>query len=141
MSRGVLVIIGFTSSQTANTIKTYTNFHHIPFISLSPPIIDYQPQNINDEIDDEQDFNIDFQDIESGLTQTELMTSTPIIKEEKIKKYEKDTEKSLENNYQINAQPDMVPLLISLVKYNRWKRVYYVYNHPEGKNHILLQKL
>ena len=129
MSRGVLVIIGFTSSQTANTIKTYTNFHHIPFISLSPPVIDYKPPNVDEKPDDYHDFNIDLQDIEAGSNQDEIITSTPVIKEEKTQQNDKDNE----NNYQINAQPDMVPLLISLVKYNRWKRVYYVYNHPEGK--------
>jgi hypothetical protein len=137
MSRGVLVIIGFTSSQTANTINAYTNFHKIPFISLSPPVIDYQPPKIADNVDEIKDFNIDLQDVELGLNQDELMTSTPIIKEELTQQSDKDTEKSLENSYHINAQPDMVPLLISLVKYNRWNRVYYVYNHPEGKEKIL----
>jgi hypothetical protein len=35
-------------------------------------------------------------------------------------------------NFQITIHPDMVPVLVSLIKYSRWKSIYYIYNHEEG---------
>lgn len=29
-------------------------------------------------------------------------------------------------------QPDLIPLLVSLVKNNQWKNIYYIYNHQDG---------
>jgi hypothetical protein len=43
------------------------------------------------------------------------------------------------SNFQLTIHPDMVPVLVSLIKYSRWKSIYYIYNHDEGS--ILLAAL
>ena len=47
-----------------------------------------------------------------------------------LKKYNEVNSQS--KNFQIHMHPDMVPMLISLIKYNRWQIIYYVYNHDEA---------
>ncbi len=138
MSRGVVVIIGFTSSQTSATLKTYTNFHKIPFINLKSPVINYE-ETSNDEKREEideifrftQNSNTDLQDIEEG--NSDIQSTTPkALKQSKNEVKRNEADRQLEDNFQINAQPDMVPLLISLIKYSRWEKVHYLYNNPEG---------
>ena len=36
------------------------------------------------------------------------------------------------NRFVVNLHPAITPTLISLIKYNRWKTIYYLYNHEEG---------
>ncbi len=38
MKRGVLAIFGSMNSQTANTLITFTNAYHLPFITWSYPV-------------------------------------------------------------------------------------------------------
>ncbi len=47
----------------------------------------------------------------------------------------------LSKNYDLHMHPDMVPLLISLLKYYRWSFIYYVYNNDEGKIFCLSYKI
>lgn len=132
MERGVLAVFGYTSASSAYTIKTYTNLYKLPFISLSHPIYKYRetlPNRFNnfdlrsaDEANNEigSVYNPEFED-----TDEKPPLDTGYLFEDK---------NNLSPDYQINMFPDMVPLLVSLIKYNRWKSVYYVYNHEEGKD-------
>lgn len=39
--------------------------------------------------------------------------------------------------FQLYMEPDLSPLLISIIKYNNWKRLYYIYNHEKGTLNLL----
>lgn len=53
---------------------------------------------------------------------------------EDLKKYNEMNSQS--KNFQVHMHPDMVPMLISLIKYNRWQIIYYVYNHDEALSRL-----
>lgn len=36
----------------------------------------------------------------------------------------------------LNMHPDLVPLLVSMIKYSRWKNIYYVYDNEEAFNRL-----
>lgn len=113
MSKGVLAIFGQTTLASSESIRSFSNLYKIPFISLSHPV--YTKNDIEN-----QKISADFND-------PVISDSSSISKENSTQNESKKSE-----NFQINMHPDMVPLLVSLVKYNRWKSVYYIYNHAEG---------
>ena len=51
-------------------------------------------------------------------------------------KSEEESDAPAPPNFQITIHPDMVPVLVSLIKYSRWKTIYYIYNHDEALNRL-----
>ena len=139
MSKGVLAIFGFTSSSVADTIKTYTSMHNIPFISLSHPVLKYRSHATELLQNDDSDMNDGGGSGNSQPSSSSASSSSygggggGNSESNEIGEMMVSNEPIQENvNFQLSMHPDMVPLLISLIKYNRWKRIFYVYNHDEG---------
>lgn len=109
MSKGVLVIFGQTSFSSGQTIKSYADRYNIPFININ------HPKHILDKENREQENNIKFKPVEQDNL-----------------KFDKKIHDDIKQIYQFFMHPDLVPLLISLTKYHRWKSVYYLYNNQEG---------
>ena len=118
MNKGVLAIFGFSTGSSAYTLDAYANLYKVPFISLSEPI-DKKIQNFKTENADsnheqlnqkknsrkrDKDFNEEYEEDASDFSTDDIL-----------------------NEYQINMFPDIVPLLVSLIKYNRWKVKYQSY--------------
>ena len=108
MKRGVVALLVHASSTAAYTVRTYANLYKLPFISLSHPIYKFENENKQDDNED---------DVLTDDESTEKASNS-------------------DDQYVINMHPDMVPLLVALMKYNRWKSVYYVYNHEDGTNKL-----
>lgn len=127
MSKGVLAIFGQTTLTASESIKSFTNTYKVPFISLAHPVSRIETKEKrpghSEYINPHLDHN-GFSTLGADQNQKENQYSGQT-------KSKFNSDESLDN-YQINMHPDMGPLLISLIKYNRWKFVYYIYNHDEG---------
>ena len=146
MENGVLAIFGFTGASSAHTLKTYANLYKFPFISISPPTHNHyeQAKKKNSNFDE---YEADERQEDEGLRDTENAIGKEKSNDTSDKNMNVDNKNS--NNiegsngvevedYQVNLFPDMIPLLVSLLKYNRWKSVYYFYNNHEGSLEIIL---
>jgi hypothetical protein len=127
MNKGVLATLGFSNGLSAYTLETYSNLYEVPIILLSPPNKKhnkYSPKQLTyDTVENE---NLQF------IPKKKFQR-----REEFDEEYEEEAVENVAdkftNEFQINMYPDITPLLISLLKYNRWKTVYYIYNYPEGE--------
>lgn len=111
MSKGVLAVFGQTSFSSAKTIESYADRYNLPFININ------HPKNILNQNDKETITDFDYDQFKSSES-------------ENLKSISYDKKKQA---YQMFMHPNLVPLLISLTKYHRWKNVYYLYNNQEGK--------
>ncbi len=94
MKRGVLAIFGSMNSETANTLITFTNAYHLPFLTWSYPIY---TASMNDQQES--------------------------------------------HNYQLYTHPDISAVLIATIKYYKWNKVFYLYNHDDGNLILSLLEL
>jgi hypothetical protein len=134
MSKGPLAIFGHWTSASKNSIETYTNLYNVPFLSWSPTIYKHETneenlekeafvqqasvENHDGEFSSEHNY---MNSLQANLNQIHNTNGDHLANEIA------DTP-----SFQVNFHPDLVPLLISLIKYNRWKTIYYIYNHEEG---------
>ncbi|CAF0748574.1 unnamed protein product [Brachionus calyciflorus] len=120
MSKGILAIFGQTSHSLTEAIKSYTNRYKIPFISITHP-----RHKLDDKIQNSNQFNLDLVQNENKLSSSENSDLNNSIKND---------QEIINNtqNFQIKMHPDMVPLLVSLIKYHQWKSIYYLYNNEEA---------
>ena len=141
MGKGVLAIFGFTGAESAHTLKTYANLYKFPFISLSPPTNNRYEQlrkknSVISEHENEYQLDERRREVESVIeNETENNRDTLNVNDISDQRNSNNLESSINSeveDYQINMFPDMIPLLVSLLKYNRWKSVYYFYNYQEG---------
>jgi len=128
MNKGVLAALGFTNGLSAYTLETYYNLYEVPFFSLSPPNKKYNKIITRKTASTSEYENLQFNQKKSFKRR----------EDEFYEEYEEDLNEIVSNEdpkeYQINMYPDITPLLISLLKYNRWKTVYYIYNYNEGSS-------
>ena len=129
-----MAIFGYTTALSVHTLKTYANLYKVPFISLSPPDGQYikKTEKIEDTLADENDE-------EPQQTQSQIQkrsVDSQLNYENNYENLELNSDINVDEEpieeYQLNMFPDMIPLLVSLIKYNRWKTMYYVYNYDEG---------
>lgn len=131
MEKGVLAIFAQTSSASSVSLKSFTNSYEMPFFSMSHPY--HEVEKMPDLLSTDDDSSVstvtkslpennDSEDDQDDDSTSPEPTKAPI-----------DDKQQELNNFQLNMYPDMVPLLVSLIKYNRWKTIYYVYNYDEGK--------
>jgi alpha-glucosidase (family GH31 glycosyl hydrolase) len=145
MENGVLVIFGFTGVSSAHTLKTYANLYKFPFISISPPTNNHYEQtkkknsNFNEYEADERQEDEALRDTENATEKENNYDASNknIVDNKNSNNIEGSNNVEVED-YQVNLFPDMIPLLVSLLKYNRWKSVYYFYNNHEGLLKIIL---
>lgn len=100
MKRGVLSIFGSMNSQTADTLRAFTNSYHLPFITWSNPIM---PTSLRDQL---------------------------------ITKENDEGMQEIVQNYQLYMHPDLSPVLISLIKQYKWRKVFYLYDHDDALKRI-----
>jgi hypothetical protein len=136
MSRGVLAIFGYTSASAAEAIKSYADFYQVPYISLASAV--YKTSLVNEDSDD-SDFNniMSENSYDSSNNTAFIEDDQTVIESNENLEYEMTTTQSINKNvhlknFQINMHPDIIPLLVSLIKYNRWKTIFYLYNNDEG---------
>ena len=143
MEKGVLGIFGFTGAASAHTLKTYANLYKYPFISISPPTNNRYEQ-IRKKKSVFNEFENEFQEDERQLNSRDVEnavenennydpSNSKEMAAQKNSNFFESTNNSEVEDYQVNMFPDMIPLLVSLLKYNRWKSVYYFYNYQEGE--------
>ena len=142
MGNGVLAIFGYTSASSSYTLQTYSNLYKYPFISMSSPTYKFYEQlggkknskEENEFFSDEMENQSQFKNDEDEIVSVSNDESSELSR---LTNLNNRDESGLEvEEYQINMAPDMIPILVSLLKYNRWKRVYYLYNYQEGSNHF-----
>ena len=122
MERGVLAIFGGISEASSRSLQSFVNFYNIPFFAWNSPTYK-TTETYLDENDNEYDLNGKFEQ------QMEELVASPKANQDSIE----NVEPKEENNYFINMHPEIAPVLISLIKYNRHKTIYYMYNHDFGK--------
>jgi Receptor family ligand binding region len=120
MSRGVLGVFGQVSRESFDSMKSFSNTHHLPFITWSNLI----------ESSDSPEVFYDKEAYLESLKQTEVTESG--VGEEDINKRNMNPTSDSPANFQLFLQPDLGPTLIYLIKQNRWKTVYYIYNTDIG---------
>ena len=118
MERGALAIFGEADLATSNSLRSFVNYYNVPFFTWSYPAFN--------------DFNVDYIEKKSDL---ETVVNDNYESSNKAKKLE--TNKIIKNsgdalNFLLNMHPSFTPALVSLIKYNRWQTVYYIYDHDEG---------
>lgn len=126
MSRGVLAIFGPVIPESYNTLKTFSNSFHIPYITWDSPIYeDEEPLQTENDVDDS--------------TEDEIRTKDEFVKkkidvdnDDDNSEYDELLTGSDISNFQLFLYPDISPMLIELIKQNRWKTLYYIYNHERG---------
>lgn len=129
MERGVLAIFAESNIPSSESLSSFVNFYNIPFFTWS------YPNKKNEELNDKK-FEAESTSSHDALTtdysQDYYLTSTkPKIDDQKASQQEE--EDSNEVNFLLNMHPSYTSVLISLIKYNRWQTIYYLYNHDEGK--------
>lgn len=148
MSRGVLAIFGYTSASAAEAIKSYADFYQVPYISLTSAV--YKKSLANDDSEDSDFHSIMTENSYESSNNTSLNENDQItIKSNDEIDDELDDEITTQSinknvhlkNFQINMHPDIIPLLVSLIKYNRWKTIFYLYNNDEGLLYFLILSL
>ncbi len=96
----------------------------------------------NDDDDDDKDENDQF-NTENHLSKhlemiNQAHLNKPTIVDDIITSEANNDASEVKSNFQLTIHPDMVPVLVSLIKYSRWKSIYYIYNHDEGKIFLVL---
>jgi len=112
MSRGVLAIFGETNMFTAESIKSFVNHYNIPFFTWTYPTSDLIPNDSKEEaflLDEENDYDDD-----EETQKIKMKNKTP------------------QTSYLFNMYPSLTGLLISLLKYHKWKNIYYIYDNDEA---------
>lgn len=128
MERGVLAIFAEASVQSSESLRSFVNYYNIPFFTWSYP--DTKENDFFDKkSDSENDLNnADVTTTDSVETLDYLTTARPNLQKSKQIENKQD-----EKSFLLNMHPSLTSVLISLIKYNRWQNIYYVYNHDEGK--------
>jgi hypothetical protein len=116
MERGALAIFGEADLSTSNSLRSFVNYYNVPFFTWSYPTLN--------------DFNADHIEKKSELETEANENYENRFKKLEINKARKNSDDAL--NFLLNMHPSFTPVLVSLIKYNRWQTVYYVYDHDEG---------
>lgn len=150
MSKGVLAIFSNIETSSYETLKAFTSHHEIPFITLTHPIHEYSYLFENDKSmpgPASSGFGYDSSDdpYESN-TNNRLTSSAPVSSSSLPSSWTTygaartnegtNSGVSSKESFLLNMHPDLVPLLVSMIKYNRWKNIYYVYDHEEALNRL-----
>ncbi len=139
MERGTLAIFGGISSASSKSIKSFVNFYNIPFITWNEPSYklydNYLEENDNNKYTDESsttkssvqsEYEQNLESIDNVLTKNK---DTQINSKANN---DNDSNFKMNSNFLINMHPEISPVLISFVKYNRHRIIYYLYNHESG---------
>lgn len=118
MERGVLAIFGGIPADSVEAIKSFVNFHNVPFIAWNSP-----PYQSNDDMDDIEDDEMDARVFDND----EIELTNKIVKNT-ITAAPTTPEKITQPSFYLNMYPDITSVLISIIKYDRHKTVYYLYN-------------
>jgi len=127
MERGVLAIFGGVSQQSAKTIKSFVNHYNIPFITWNNPSYKTS-ENYLDDNDNEYEANNPTKDDDSD-NQNEESEYYAEPSETTTSSVLKTAESEKKVNYLLNIHPELSSVLVSIIKYNRHKTVYYFYDH------------
>ena len=131
MERGVLAIFGGISDKSAKAVQSFVNFHQIPFITWNNP--SYRNNNLKDnEMDSDYEmdnFNEDDDNKDPIVFRKDQDFTQNVVDN-------KQADSLNETNYLINMHPDISSVLVSLIKYNRYKTIYYLYNHEAALNRL-----
>jgi hypothetical protein len=156
MSKGVLAIFAQSSPVSLNSIESFANLYKVPFITTLHPA--YKPDQVQDmyhekknhyydqeqvdESDDEdqysnqKDQNAGFENQENyNFMEKQNINSNTMTMNSNNENSFSHT-KNENQNFHLTMHPDMVPLLVSFIKYSQWKTIYYIYNHDEALNRL-----
>lgn len=151
MNHGALAVFSNIETSSYETLKSFASFHEIPFITMTHPIHEYNymssssPYDSNHEEDDRSSrggsssmdsslsnfdaFDDVFDEKRASWQQRTKTEDDSMIIDSK----DKLSSSSLpRESFLLNMHPDLVPLIVSMIKYNRWKNIYYIYDHEEG---------
>jgi hypothetical protein len=135
MSRGVLAIFGsFSSSFSINAIRSITNHYDLPFISISNvPRRGYYEQ-----------LKSDYEIRNKLLTNTtnnykDIIMNVVNKQSEIIKDNNRTNELNVTSNFthsQLYMRPNIIPVLIELIKHYKFSTIYYIYNYESGMQFV-----
>jgi len=135
MSRGVLAIFGsFSSSFSINAIRSITNHYDLPFISISNvPRRGYYEQ-----------LKSDYEIRNKLLTNTtnnykDIIMNVVNKQSEFIKDNNRTNELNVTSNFthsQLYMRPNIIPVLIELIKHYKFSTIYYIYNYESGMQFV-----
>jgi hypothetical protein len=129
MSRGVLAVFGQATKQSIHTLKSFTNTYHLPFIIWSNPV---KFDDISETLRENEENNVYENDITNFLT--EFNNESEIADGEGTNMIDDSSHQDVLQNFQLFLNPDLGQTLISLIKQNRWDKIYYIYNYDEGNS-------
>lgn len=136
MSKGVLAVFAQTNTAASDALKSFTNSYQMPFITVTHPIHEYaySDENQRERASENHSPSFPINTAEESISKISQQAKAE-------EDYQKTVEKKMSENFQFNMHPDLVPMLVSMIKYTRWKNIYYVYNHDEGIYYFLIKKL
>jgi hypothetical protein len=131
MERGVLAIFGGIPEESVESIKSFVNFHHVPFIAWNNPPYESEGADVSDEEDTEiREFDTDEESEETELARKRAKATTLAAKTN-IPNSSQETVAQA-HSYFLNMYPEISSVLISIIKYDRHKTVYYLYDDVSG---------
>jgi len=139
MTRGPFVIFGTSEWSTLNTLRSFTSFYNIPYVTWSyldrkPFYTINQMKNLNmKKIDDQKSFASSYEKIFLRREDYDLVEQKSLIK---IQNQSTNMNSNKLSSYQLFLKPDLVPVLIELIRFYDWKQFYYIYNYENGSNII-----
>jgi hypothetical protein len=134
MTRGPFVIFGTSEWSTLNTLKSFTNFYNMPYVTWS--YLDRKPFHTINQIkhlnmkknDNQKSFSNSYEKIFLRREDYDLIEQKSLIK---IQNHS-NINSNKPSSYQLFLKPDLVPVLIELIRFYGWKQFYYIYNYENG---------
>jgi hypothetical protein len=137
MTRGPFAIFGTSEWSTLNTLKSFTNFYNVPYVSWS--YLDRKPfysmnqiKSLNSKITNHhKSYSNSYEKIFLRREDYDLIEQKTFIKIQNHTNMNSFKQPS----YQLFLKPDLVPVLIELIRFYDWKHFYYIYNYENGNNY------
>ena len=129
MSRGILAMFSHISTVSYETLRSLTSFYEMPFITMTHPVHEYNYRT-NEDKNDDRSFSLDMSGSDYSYVDRNSQLSSSYVN--RFNKKSRDNGPS----FLLNMHPDLVPLLVSMIKYNRWKNIIYVYDNEEGRQSL-----
>jgi hypothetical protein len=136
MSRGVLAIFGsFSSSSSINIIRSITNHYDLPFISIT----NVPRRGYYEQLQSDYEIRNKLLNNSTSNNYKDIIMHVVNKQSEVIKDNNRTNELNVTSNFthsQLFMRPNIIPVLIELIKHYKFSTIYYIYNYESGMQFI-----
>ena len=135
MSRGALAYFSTSSLDTMDTIRTFSNTYNLPLITWSNFARTFYIEKLVNKTTRFKR-NMYIRENQSVRSKRQMNNDDDYdVKMLNDKTYIENFNQisSVESN-QLNFRPDLSPVLIELIKFYNWSKIYYIYDNDNGNS-------